>query len=171
MTGKDTFGKHSKHGGQTEHLTLSPNLTETITASAPPQAQTVKEMEFGFVNENSGIMASTWSSVAKTNSYLGMTVNMHNYNSLVIGDSNGRRSGSGFYLDRVPAHEFAHAVMSSNINYFHDLPNYILEGMAELTRGTDDDRRSEILYLAGNTTARQNALTTDCYDSYAGGFM
>ena len=143
------------------------NFGFTSTSSA-----TVNEMQFGFVNENSGTLATTWSNTSKTNGFLGMTVNMQKYNSLVVGDKDGKRNGSNnFYLDRVLAHEFTHAVMSSNINYFHDLPDFILEGMAELTHGADDDRKNEILTLAGNASKLQNALNFDVYDSYAGGYM
>lgn len=134
---------------------------------------TVKDMQFGFVNENSGVMATTWywwNGNGKS-TRLAMSVNMHNYNSLVIGDSDGKRSGSSFYLDRVLSHEFTHAVMAANVNYFCDLPMFVSEGTAELTHGTDDDRKDEILALANNTSNLRYALNNDCYNSYAGGYM
>lgn len=43
----------------------------------------------------------------------------------------------GAYLDRIISHELTHAVMGANINYFHDLPDIIVEGMAEITHGGD----------------------------------
>lgn len=41
------------------------------------------------------------------------------------------------YLDRIISHELTHAIMGANINYFHDLPNIIVEGMADITHGGD----------------------------------
>lgn len=135
----------------------------------------VKKLNFGFENENSGVMATTyfWTNPSTgKNTQLAMTVNMHNYDSLVIGDSDGKISNyNSFYLDRVLAHEFTHAVMAANINHFGNLPMFVSEGMAELTHGTDDDRKSEILALARNSSSLSNALNNDSYSSYAGGYM
>lgn len=133
---------------------------------------TVKKIKFGFVNENGGVNASTYFN--PDGILTGITVNMNKYNSLEIGDSDGKRSSATatFHLDRVLAHEFTHAVMSANINDFHGLPKYIREGMAELTHGVDDDRKSEITKLAKNPSDLNSALDPDSgYDSYAGGYM
>ena len=138
---------------------------------------TVNKIYFGFERENSGTMATTyfWTNRNSGEVYqLAMTVNMRNYDSLIIGNSDGKISGrDDFYLDRVLAHEFTHAVMAANINYFGGLPNLIAEGMAEMTHGTDDDRYDEILDLANSPSALRNALSInyDSYDSYAGGYM
>ena len=148
------------------------NFSFGSNSSAP-----VKEMYFGFVRENSNMMAITgysWSNSNGANTSLKMAVNMSNYSSLIIGNSDGRISGNdGFYLDRVLAHEFTHAVMAANISYFGGLPNLIAEGMAELTHGTDDDRYYEIYDLASSPSALRNALSLyfDDYDAYAGGYM
>ncbi|MBR4382613.1 MAG: hypothetical protein IKP64_03550, partial [Selenomonadaceae bacterium] len=137
---------------------------------------TGNKLNFGFYNEDSGVMAVTtgWytDSSHKTIGKLDMKVNMKNYANLIVGDEDGKISGkNGFQLDRVLAHEFTHALMYVNINYAGDLPNFIMEGMAELTHGTDDDRKSELTNLAKNPSALTNALNFDCYDSYAGGYM
>lgn len=79
--------------------------------------------------------------------------------SNTYGNSDGRISGwDTCYLDRVLAHEMTHAVMWININGFNDLPQFITEGMAELTHGIDDDRKSRIEYLAQNPTALYDSL-------------
>ena len=137
---------------------------------------TVKKMYFGFIRKNSGTMAVTgwYSNYTGQATQLSMAVNMRNYDTLINGSMDGKLSDSdGYYLDRVLAHEFTHAVMVANINYMADLPDFIVEGMAELTHGTDDDRASEISYLANSPTALRNALSLyqGSYDSYAGGYM
>ena len=55
-------------------------------------------------------------------------------------------------LDRTLAHEFNHAIMSTNINYFSGLPMFIKEGMAELTHGIDDNRPDRMKELIRQTT-------------------
>ncbi|MBQ9479752.1 MAG: calcium-binding protein, partial [Selenomonadaceae bacterium] len=104
-----------------------------------------------------------------------LAINMYNYNSIVEGDPDGKRGSSGYYLDRVLAHELTHAVMAANIHYFYSLPMFIKEGMAELTHGTDDDRGDEITSLAMNPDSLLQALNINTlngyYDSYAGGYM
>ena len=129
----------------------------------------VKTLYFGFESENSGVMATTYYWTNRStgkNAQLAMTVNMHNYDSLIIGNSDGKISGyDGFYLDRVFSHEFTHAVMAANIDYFGNLPMFISEGMAELTHGTDDDRKSEITALAKNSSNLKSAL-----DLYSGSY-
>lgn len=49
----------------------------------------------------------------------------------------------------------------------------VTEGLAELTHGVDDERFTEICRLAQatDTTRLEEALTSDTYDSYAGGYM
>ena len=137
---------------------------------------TVNKLYFGFERENSGTMATTYFNTNSSGNVdeLAMTVNMSNYDSLIIGNSDGRNSGSDdYYLDRVLSHEFTHAVMAANIRYFNGLPDFIAEGMAELTHGVDDDRADEILNLAGSPTALRSALSLSYgnYNSYAGGYM
>jgi len=61
--------------------------------------------------------------------------------------------------------------MYSNVNYSDELPNLIREGLAELTHGADDDRKSDIIALAKDPARLKNALQFDSYDVYAGGYM
>jgi len=63
------------------------------------------------------------------------------------------------------------------LGIFNTLPQFITEGMAELTHGIDDERKSNIKELAENYTKLQNALnlsevgTTGTRDPYSGGYM
>ena len=140
---------------------------------------TTKNMYFAFVNEpSSGALATTWNwSSGGQVTQLAMTVNMNYYSGIDTADPNGSSSTAGsISLDRVLAHEFTHAVMAANINYFNDLPQFIKEGMAELTHGIDDARGYNILNLAGNSSSLYNALDvtnvqTGTVEAYAGGFM
>ncbi len=135
----------------------------------------VKKVYFGFYNSGTAYGSTEgWfaDSSRKTISKLAVKINMNQYNSLIIGNQNGKISGKNtFYLDRVIAHELTHAVMYSNINYSDDLPKFIREGMAELTHGADDDRKNEIIALAKNPSRLKEALLFDSYDYYAGGYM
>ena len=99
------------------------------------------------------------------------------YNNFEPDDKNGTSTveGAGF-LDRTLAHEFTHAVMSTNINNFAYLPQFLKEGMAELTHGIDDERGNEIFALAYNSSSLTSALNlndTGTGDSiaYSGGYM
>ena len=96
---------------------------------------------------------------------------------MIIDNADGKMSGSdNFYLDRTLAHEFTHAVMAANINYYMVLPQFVKEGMAELTHGVDDDRYSLIKSLSTNATALGNWLDTSNTNTgqsnaYAAGYM
>ena len=136
---------------------------------------TVDKLYFSFYDDPGNVLAITynWTSDAarKTITKLAIRLNTHNYGSLIIGDKDGKRSKDTFYLDRVLAHEFTHAVMFANVNYVRDLPLYIKEGIAELTVGADDDREFSILSLAKSPDKLENSLNVDCTDSYTGGYM
>ena len=83
-----------------------------------------------------------------------------------------------FYLDRVLSHEFTHAVMDANIRYAtgdKGLPQFIKDGMSELTHGIDDDRKDDIKAYASDSTTLNKALDVtklyQHYPAYAGGYM
>ncbi len=89
---------------------------------------------------------------------------------------NGEVKNSTSYLDRTLAHEFTHALMAANVNYLNNLPKFINEGIAELTRGIDDIRGADIFRIAYDsdllaqsldTTRLSNALISD----YSAGYM
>ena len=53
---------------------------------------------------------------------------------------------NGIDLDRVLVHELTHGIMASNIDYFADLQNLLVEGgSAELVHGIDDARYEDII--------------------------
>ena len=137
---------------------------------------TTKTLYFGYEDESNTTLATTWSwfKKGKTNK-LAMIVNMHHYADISTTSSDGD-TGDTFYLDRTLAHEFTHAVMAANIKYFADLPQFIKEGMAELTHGIDDERTWVIKNLASTTYGVSNALdlydnSTGTVNAYAGGYM
>ena len=141
---------------------------------------TVKEMYFGFFEEepNSyGAATLAWHANLPAG-YLTMAVNFHEkvYATLSNGGNPDGKNDSGYtYLDRTLAHEFTHAVMSANINGFDNLPQFITEGMAELTHGIDDERTSKINLLADDSASLKSSLalapgTCGNYE-YAGGYM
>lgn len=163
-------------------------ISESYTSSfgfTSSSSATTKTIRFGFVENDPGTLAwtATYSSDGyKTASDLGFAINMDYYSNLSSTNKNGYDVSSGqSYLDRNLAHEFTHAVMSANINYFVYLPTIIKEGMAELTHGIDDKRTKDIQTLAGDSSLLQQALTLDSsgyhYVSgvnapdYAGGYM
>ena len=77
------------------------------------------------------------------------------------------------YLDKLLGHELTHAIMSAKINYFHFLPTFLKEGMAELTIGTDDHRGSIVKSLAASPAALKAALSADSSgnSAYAAGYI
>ena len=125
---------------------------------------TVKEMNVEFVDKKSNFLALVnyaYESKSGKSVRLTMQINMRYYKTLTD-EVNGASSTSGAaYLDRTLAHEFTHAVMAANINHFGKLPNFIAEGMAELTHGIDDQRYSDILALAGNSSKLSSNLNVN----------
>ena len=142
---------------------------------------TVKKIHVYFTNENTNALA--WVNPWPSNDYstvqdLDLAVNMKYYSSVNTSDPNGESSNkSAGYLDRTLAHEFTHAVMGANINYFNNLPLFIVEGMAELTHGIDDERGGTILELANSSASLKSALnlsetgTASNGIPYAAGYM
>ncbi len=143
---------------------------------------TTNKIYFGFTNTNDGNLGTTWQTwsvdynqnpIDGTTKNLSMALNMKAFGNLVYGNEDGKRNGeTKYYTDRVLAHEFTHAVMDANISYHFNLPQFIQDGMCELTHGCDDDRDREIAALARDPSSLQRALSyVDSYDAYAGGFM
>ncbi|MBR1730397.1 MAG: calcium-binding protein, partial [Selenomonadaceae bacterium] len=140
---------------------------------------TSKTMYFGFYNQSSSTLAVTpywyYESDGETTD-LGMRVNLNHYGNVSTSDPNGSSTNANSYLDRTLAHEFTHAVMAANIKYSYKLPQFIKEGMAELTHGIDDERTSLIRNLAANPSTLRNSLSltntgTGNTNAYAAGYM
>ena len=109
-------------------------------------------------------------------SYLGINMAYWSQSGLENDAING--GYSSFYLDRVIAHELTHSIMSTNMNIysFASLPEFIVEGMAELTPGVDDNRNDNIKDIVKDPS--QLAIYTDINhmgtgetNYYAGGFI
>ncbi|MBR0290287.1 MAG: calcium-binding protein, partial [Selenomonadaceae bacterium] len=129
-------------------------------------------------------LASVWNTQRKTQdgfaTELFLSINMNYYENISSDDMDGTSSkSSAGFLDRTLAHEFNHAVMAANINFFGQLPKFIKEGFAELTHGIDDERGNTIFKIAYDADALDASLDlTDSNtssqtvgDSYSGGYM
>lgn len=167
-----------------ESVKLISNSYSSRFGFTSSSSATTKTINFGFVEDDPGTLA--WTATASSDGYktasgLSFAINMDYYSNLSSTNKNGYDSTSGqTYLDRTLAHEFTHAVMSANINYFTYLPTIIKEGMAEFTHGIDDERSGDIQTLAENYSLLQQALNLGTgYHSvsgvnapdYAGGYM
>ncbi len=144
----------------------------------------VKDITLQFYyNSSDSALASvrhSYSPYTGKTSELSLRVNMYYYSGFDKQDMNGAASrNTAFYLDRTLAHEFVHAVMAANIDYFSNLPLFVKEGLAELVHGIDDERASDIRQLAttGSVADLQKmfSIRGTYYNygthSYAGGYM
>lgn len=136
---------------------------------------------FEDTNDNTLAYVSNRSLNGKTVA-LDLVVNMHYYNDIDTSSEDGdllpTSSMAGTtYLDRVIAHEFTHAIMAANIDYFGELPLYVIEGTAELTHGIDDQRSYTInKLLTTDKGTLQSVLNSGGSQSdgevpYAAGYM
>ncbi len=144
---------------------------------------TPKKIYFGFYNRNDSSMAESGPLSYNDNNTKEKTIalvfriNMNQFDKINMSDPNGA-GNNGEYIDRTLAHEFTHCVMAANINYYTALPQFIKEGMAELTHGGDDgaSNQSWMRTLAGNQSLIDSALDLNNTGSsqasaYAGGYM
>ncbi len=154
---------------------------ESYGLSFKENGVSVKEITLKFENDNeSGALAYVGSTSGDNGlaEELELVVNMAYYGSIASDDVNGQSSGEDVgYLDRTIAHEFTHAVMAANISCYENLPLFILEGLAELTHGIDDERKDEILELAKNPSNMNKYLKVNRVDveseteDYSSGYM
>ncbi|MBR6713696.1 MAG: calcium-binding protein [Selenomonadaceae bacterium] len=104
-----------------------------------------------------------------------LTINTAQYKNFASGDVNGQSSIAKGYLDRTLAHELTHVVMMSKVDSCRTLPQFILEGLAELTHGIDDLRTDVIKSLANSPTKLKNSLSlstgSGVANAYAGGYI
>ena len=150
-------------------------INETYGYGFSSGSTSFNSMPLNFTNANDGTLAYVSSSYAEGNRQAAeseLVVNMAYYGSVSADDPNGNTADGG-YLDRTLAHELTHAVQAAT---FGQLPVFFTEGLAELTCGIDDERRSSLVSLAGDTSYLQgytNAAiageTLDA-DGYAVGF-
>lgn len=105
-----------------------------------------------------------------------MRINMAAYYNFSNSDQNGISPTGQSYLDRTIAHELTHAIMNARMVYRYEFPNFITEGMAELTHGIDDERGTRISNLAQDATLLKSSLnisktTNASTNEYAAGYM
>ena len=107
-----------------------------------------------------------------------LKINMKYFSGIAADNVDGESTDSNIsqLLDRTLAHELTHAIMEANINYFKALPQFIVEGTAELTHGIDDERGSRIFSVAANSDLLSTVLDVDKTGTgdanyYAGGYM
>ena len=153
---------------------------------------TPKKIYFGFYNRNdssmaeSGPLAYNDNNTKEKTTALVFRVNMNQFDKINMSDPNGA-GNNGEYIDRTLAHEFTHCVMAANINYYTALPQFIKEGMAELTHGGDDGAsnqswmktladKSSLTVTGNNPSLIDSALNLNNTGSsqasaYAGGYM
>ena len=81
---------------------------------------------------------------------LHMYLNMFYLNDIDKTSPYGRIPGYELTLDRLIAHELTHAVLSANLDYYKELPDYISEGLAELVHGIDDIRKDAMISFIRN---------------------
>ncbi|MBR4151455.1 MAG: hypothetical protein IKT98_00670, partial [Selenomonadaceae bacterium] len=140
----------------------------------------VINLHFDKIEGGSNALAAVsyyYSPVSGAATQLDLIINKDYYDDLVnYNDVDGGAENTFVYLDRTIAHEFTHALMAAKDNYFAYLPNFISEGMAEVTHGIDDKRTYSIKQLAKNADSLSSVINlTDEYTgedySYAGGYM
>ena len=160
------------------------NLDEkSFGISFNSQTAMIKDIGLYFYNDkNSETLAAVGNVQRKSSdgvpTKLTLQVNMKYYDNVNATDADGEgfynEKSSGF-LDRTLAHEFIHALMAANVNFFNSLPEFISEGTAELAHGIDDERGHRIFEIAYTDSRLENALAmksgTGTNDAYAGGFM
>ena len=105
-----------------------------------------------------------------------LKINMNYFKDISSDNVDGSTTAVKNLLDRTLAHELTHSNMETNINYFVELPQFIIEGAAELVHGIDDERGNRIFQIAADSTTLDTVLdvtNTGTGDSnyYAGGYM
>ena len=139
---------------------------------------TSKILYFGFIEQggDDGYQTALTAYPAGSN-YLRMAVNSRAYGALKNGGNpDGDSYNVSIYLDRTIAHEMTHAVMMANVDDYFSLPQFVKEGIAELTIGVDDKRKNFLQDLAADSASLKSALSltdtgTDYIPSYAAGYM
>ncbi|MBR1579780.1 MAG: hypothetical protein IJ668_04705, partial [Selenomonadaceae bacterium] len=175
-----TQGKLIANGLYSWWIEQSLNLIEESYGSnfgfSSASSATVKDMDF-YLTYGGSFLATTWnwSNYAGDVTRLAMDVNTYYYNSFTD-STNGDSDRGQIYLDRTLSHEMTHAVMAANIKNFNSLPQFLKEGMAELTHGIDDSRTNVINKLANSpyylrASVSLNDTGTGNSDCYAGGYM
>ncbi len=112
-------------------------------------------------------------SLASSSMYWGLTSNTSVTINAGISKFNSDDDYNGNGVDRCIAHEFTHVAQNLFMGYF---PQFLQEGLAELTHGIDDQRKSLIKRLAGSSSTLATCLNVGKNGTgyslyYAAGYM
>ena len=140
----------------------------------------VKTVTVNLKNEDNNWLAKasySYYNNGKTNA-LSVTVNLKYFDTVDLSNESGQPANGQTYLDRTLAHELTHTFMQATIPYVAKLPDFVMEGMAELTHGIDDERYSSIynvfnqsstwLHDLLNVNGRYSSIPGE---GYAAGYM
>lgn len=136
---------------------------------------TFKELTIKFTKSTSaGYLAYTQYPNSSTTHPV-LVINTAYFNSFSSGDVNGKSPNNPGYLDRTLAHEFTHVMMMAKVKSIKGQPQFILEGLAELTHGIDDLRKTVIENLTNSPSKLKASLKlksgSGAANSYAGGYI
>ena len=153
---------------------------ESFGLSFNSSTAAVKDMGLFFYNSSSSNILAAAPYFKRdddgSTTQLMLKINMKYYTNIAADNVDGKSSSTTGFLDRTLAHELTHSVMETNINYFNTLPQFIIEGSAELIHGIDDERGARIFGIAADaskldTVLNVNNTSTGQPDFYAGGYM
>ena len=151
-------------------------IKESYDYSFNDSDASVKDITVKFVNDPIGNYLAYTVDSKEVNGIQSRTlvINKVFYHNFSNSDKNGISPDGNTYLDRTIAHELTHAVMMAKIHDFQDLPQFIIEGTAELTHGVDDTRSFAIMDALSNTDEFKKSLSFLPFEvssaSYAAGY-
>ena len=136
-----------------------------------------KEIRIFFIDTNE-YSAKTYTDIFTKNgeNYICIGISMEQFQNIDKDDLDGKHPNwIHYYLDRLIAHEFTHAIMNAKIDTYHELPGFIKEGVAELTTGIDDSQSTFITPAveSKDTLAKYLDDKADGLDNedYVGGYI
>ena len=131
------------------------------------------EVEFKSDSAN----ASGWgaASYGLSNGFLHLEINKDKYSNMNKSNYNGTTYSGAPYLDRLIAHELTHAITGAK-GIAYGMPQFITEGLAELTRGIDNQYKAKITSLSNGTESLSKWLnvsdkSTGNWYAYAAGYI
>ena len=134
----------------------------------------VNEITVVFKNDSKGGYLA-YTEFKKDSKRLFLYINKAAYNNFSSTDVNGISSKDPSYLDRIIAHELTHGIMMAKVDCYEDLPRFMTEGLAEITHGVDDLRKTTISQMAAKSSLLKGYVSLSAVDSsgytYAGGYI
>lgn len=148
-------------------------IEESFDYSFADSEKKVNKLVLAFVNDADYLAAT---GPTPDGNSLKMTINLEHYTRFNSNDYDGISTDGNNNLDRTIAHEMTHAIMMAKVYNFYCLPQFITEGTADLTCGTDDTYKGNLMRsLAQDPSMLERYLdmtpgTGNSY-SYAAGFI